>query len=54
MRVVKFPYSACRRVHSRRPRISRNGNPEEPAAKAGAARSRINLGDGHRNTRLEQ
>jgi len=32
--VVKFPYNACRRVHSRKPRISKNGTPEERAAKA--------------------
>jgi hypothetical protein len=36
MTVVKFPYSACRRVHSRRQRISKNGTPEERAAKAAA------------------
>jgi len=36
--VVKFPYTACRRVHSRRPRISKNGTPEERAAKAAAVR----------------
>ena len=34
--VVKFPYNACRRVHSRKPRISRNGTPEERAVKAAA------------------
>src|SRR5713226_6902907 len=34
--VVKFPYNACRRVHSRKPRISKNGTPEERAAKAAA------------------
>jgi hypothetical protein len=36
MTVVKFPYNACRRVHSRKPRRSRNGTPEERAAKAAA------------------
>jgi hypothetical protein len=36
--VIKFPYSACRRVHSRKPRISKNGAPEERAAKAEAVR----------------
>lgn len=36
--VIKFPYSACRRVHSRKPRISKNGTPEERAAKAEAVR----------------
>jgi hypothetical protein len=32
--IVKFPYIACRRVHSRKGRISKNGTPEERAAKA--------------------
>jgi len=27
--VVKFPYSASRRVHSQKPRRSKNGRPEE-------------------------
>lgn len=27
--VVKLPYSACRRLHSRKPRRSKNGTPEE-------------------------
>jgi hypothetical protein len=31
--VVKFPYSASRRVHSKKPRRSKNGTPEERAAK---------------------
>jgi hypothetical protein len=34
--VVKFPYDASRRVHSRKPRRSKNGSPEERAAKAAA------------------
>ena len=34
--VVKFPYSASRRVHSRKPRKSINGTPEERAAKLAA------------------
>jgi len=34
--VVKFPYDACRRVHSQKPRRSKNGTPEERAAKAAA------------------
>jgi hypothetical protein len=34
--IVKFPYSAARRVHSRKPRKSHNGTPEERAAKAAA------------------
>jgi hypothetical protein len=36
--IVKFPYCASRRVHSRRHRISKNGTPEERAAKAAAVR----------------
>jgi hypothetical protein len=32
--VVKFPYDACRAVHSRKPRRSKNGTPEERAARA--------------------
>jgi hypothetical protein len=40
--VVKFPYTACRRVHSRKPRISKNGTPGERAAEA--AVEGINLG----------
>jgi hypothetical protein len=36
MTVVKFPYIDGRRVHSRKPRISKNGTPEERAAKAAA------------------
>jgi len=31
--IYKFPYSVSRRAHSRRPRISKNGTPEERAAK---------------------
>ena len=34
--IVKFPYSASRRILSRRPRNSKNGTPEERAAKAAA------------------
>jgi hypothetical protein len=32
--IVKFPYSASRRVHSKKPRRSKNGTPEERAGKA--------------------
>jgi hypothetical protein len=32
--IVKFPYDACRAVHSRKPRRSKNGTPEERAARA--------------------
>lgn len=35
--VVQFPYSASRRAHSRKPRKSKNGTPEERAARAAAA-----------------
>jgi hypothetical protein len=34
--VVKFPYSASRRVHSKKPRRSKNGTPKEREAKAAA------------------
>jgi hypothetical protein len=34
--LVKFPYSASRRVAARRPRRSKNGTPEERAARAAA------------------
>jgi hypothetical protein len=34
--VVKFPHSASRRVHSRRPRTSKNCTPGERAARAAA------------------
>jgi hypothetical protein len=34
--IVKFPYDVSRRVHSRKPRKSHNGTPEERAAKAAA------------------
>jgi len=33
---VKFPYNASRCVHSKKPRRSKNGTPEERAAKAAA------------------
>ena len=35
--VVKFPYSSSRRVHSKKPRRSKNGTPEERAAKEAKA-----------------
>src|SRR5712672_2990463 len=35
--VIRFPYEACRRVHSRKPRRSKNGTPEERAAKTAAS-----------------
>jgi hypothetical protein len=34
--IIKLPYSASRRFHSRNPRRSKNGTPEERAAKAAA------------------
>jgi hypothetical protein len=34
--IFKFPYDARRRVHSQKPRRSKNGTPEERAAKTGA------------------
>jgi hypothetical protein len=35
--VVKFPYDASRHVHSRKPRRSKNGTPEERAKKGAKA-----------------
>jgi hypothetical protein len=32
--ILKFPYEACRRVHSRKPRRLKNGTPEQRAAAA--------------------
>jgi hypothetical protein len=32
--IIKYPYKACRRIVARRPRRSKNGTPEERAAKA--------------------
>lgn len=37
MAVVKLPYPVTRRVFARRPRKSKNGTPEECAAKSAAA-----------------
>ena len=37
MTVVKFPAIAARRIAARRPRRSKNGTPEERAAKAAAS-----------------
>jgi len=34
--IIKFPYSASRRVHSRKPRRSKNGTPEERAVRVTA------------------
>lgn len=35
--IVRFPYSASRRVFSKKPRRSKNGTPEERAANAAAS-----------------
>ena len=32
MNVIKFPFTASRRAHARRPRWSKNGTPDERAA----------------------
>jgi hypothetical protein len=39
--IFRFPYSASRRVHSRKPRRSKNGTPEERAAKAAAEAAKL-------------
>ncbi len=39
--IVKFPYNSSRRVYSRRPRKSINGNPEERAARAATAAAKM-------------
>ncbi len=44
MNVMKFPYGACHRVHSRKPRRSKNGTPEERAANAAGAAARASGG----------
>ena len=41
MNVVKFPYTACRRVHSRRPRRSKNATSQERAAESAAAAAEL-------------
>jgi hypothetical protein len=35
--IIKFPYSASRRLHAKKPRRSKNGTPEERAARAETA-----------------
>ena len=37
--VVKFPYGVSRRVHSRKPRTSKNDTPEERAANGSSSRN---------------
>jgi hypothetical protein len=55
--VVKFPYSASRRVHSQRPRRSKNGTPEERAARAAAlfptSADVVPMADAREQARLE-
>ena len=55
--VVKFPYSASRRVHSQKPRRSKNGTPEERAAKAAAlfpsSADVVPMADAREQARLE-
>jgi hypothetical protein len=43
--VVQFPPAACRRVHLRKQRRSKNGTPEERAAKLAAAKARVAAGN---------
>lgn len=55
--IFKFPYDASRRAHSKKPRRSKNGTPEERAAKAAAtqkpAASVIALSDRTDNPAVE-
>jgi hypothetical protein len=55
--VVRFPYSACRRVHSQKPRRSKNGTPEERAARAAAlfptSADVVPMADAREQARLE-
>jgi hypothetical protein len=55
--VVRFPYSASRRVHSQKPRRSKNGTPEERAARAAAlfptSADVVPLADAREQARLE-
>ena len=39
MNVIKFPYNVSRRAFARKQRSSKNGTPEERAAKASAAKA---------------
>jgi hypothetical protein len=39
--IVRFPYTVSRRAHSRKPRCSKNGSPEERAARAAAAAAKM-------------
>jgi len=55
--IFKFPYSASRRVHSQKPRRSKNGTPEERAARAAAlfptAADVVPMADAREQARLE-
>jgi len=55
--IFKFPYDACRRVHSQKPRRSKNGTPEERAAKAAAlfptSANVVPMADAREQARLE-
>jgi hypothetical protein len=55
--VVRFPYSASRRVHSQKPRRSKNGTPEERAARAAAlfptSADVVPMADAREQARLE-
>ena len=48
MTVVKCPYSTSRLVYARRPRISKNGTPEERAAIAAEAEIAVMAGKARR------
>jgi hypothetical protein len=41
--IFKFPYDACRRVHSKKPRRSKNGTPEERALKTAATENAADI-----------
>jgi hypothetical protein len=43
--IIKFPFAACSRVHSRKQRRSKYGTPEERAAKPAAAKARVAAGN---------
>ena len=55
--VITFPYSASRRVHSQKPRRSKNGTPEERAARAAAlfptSADVVPMADAREQARLE-
>src|SRR2546430_17052375 len=54
--IVKFPSSPSRRVHSKKPRRSKNGTPEERAAAAGPLKAPADvvlMSDAREDARLE-